>query len=207
MNTDVEPLKNCLEKMYINFKALNNAPIAPISLMLLIALKQNKTEDCSNILETYSASFNILEEQGYVEYVKPKNKKQTKFELARLSKKGQDLVETLTSPEVSEEDEVVLNWLVDRYKKLGKDVGNKKRTGRHIRDFRIASGICKNNLINLCLDFLHENEEKSRVLEYVFYYPKTVFATKFVLDDSWLYKHYLRKQDYFDNLFKAAENG
>jgi hypothetical protein len=121
-----------------------------------------------------------------------------------LSEEGKQLLSDLEEAEILEEDEKVLSWLCNQYLKLEKTVGNKKRTARHIRDFRIKSGIEKNNLIRLCLDFLSDetNMEYNNVLEYAFYKAPTAFQTRFNLEDSRLYKHYIKHKERLDSSFE-----
>lgn len=187
--------------MWIDFK---NGVINPQDIILLQLIHQNQKEDLRYEVETHLDAL-ILDEfhtKGWVEFIKAKNKADTLQNRARLTKHGKQLLENLQTPPVSEEDEKVAVWLIDKYKRLGKDIGNGKKLRRHIRDFRHASGIEKNNLVMLVLNFLQEHEDQSRVLEYVFYYPKTVFATRFDIEDSWLYKHYLKKEEYFKSIFE-----
>jgi tryptophanyl-tRNA synthetase len=119
-----------------------------------------------------------------------------------LNDKGKQLLAELEEADVEEQDSLVYDWLLSYYKNAGKEIGNRKKTLSHIKDFRVKSGICKNNLIKLCIDFLKENEERSNKLQFVFYYPKTVFATRFDLEESWLYSHYLKKEEYFKSIFE-----
>ena len=187
--------------MWLDFK---NHTVVPQELILLQLIKQNQKEDLREEVEFYVTDrvLDIFLETGYVELIKARNKADTRQNRARLTSKGKELLEELETPPVLEEDEKIAEWLTNHYKKLEKEIGNGKKLRRHIRDFRIASDIQKNNLIILCLDFLKENEENSRVLEYIWYYPKTVFATKFQLEDSWLYKHYIKKEEYFKSVFE-----
>ena len=75
-----------------------------------------------------------------------------------MQNKGKQLLAELEEADVEEQDSKVLDWMCEQYLKVGKTTGNKKRTARHIRDFRIKSGIEKNNLIRLCLDFLSDED-------------------------------------------------
>lgn len=179
--------------MYINTQKLNKYPLSPEDYFKLCAIKNGDKEYIEQHL--IEQDYSRFEKLSLIKYVKPKNKQQPVSERVRLDERGKDILSDVAEPSVEEEDERVWKWLSDHYKSLGKDIGNGARTKRHIRDFRVQSGIQKNNLIKLCLDFLKENEENSRNLEYVFYYPKTVFAAKFSLEDSWLYRHFLKNQE------------
>lgn len=194
---------------YFNFKLCAEKQIHPSKLLSLAMLNQNRTEPLADIIESYmgAGGLKMLHEEGLVTYVKVKRKTDTLFMLARLSEKGKELLNELTEPPIEEQDEKVLTWLAEHFKKIGKETGNKKRTLRHIRDFRVKSSIEKNNLINLCLAFLNddENMEYNHCMEYMFYKAKTVYATKFNLEDSRLYKYYLKYQEQFDKTFEKYE--
>ena len=47
--------------------------------------------------------------------------------------------------------------------------------------------------------------EWSKVLEYLFFKPSSVYNVKFDLDQSQLYKYYLKRKPFFDNKFKTLE--
>jgi hypothetical protein len=96
----------------------------------------------------------------------------------------------------------VFEWLKNYYIKAGKDIGNGAKTQRHIRDYRLKSGIQKNKLSNHVLDVLAENEERSKKLEYIWYYPKTAFATRFDLEESWLWNHLIRNRERLEKTFE-----
>lgn len=190
--------------LYINYKLVKeleeDGHFAFDLLKILTAINQGEKEVLFDALpnpETYDLSF---KGKSLVKTVKPKNKQQTWYDLVRLDKAGKDLLKEITEAEVSEEDETVYTWLSNHYKKIGKEVGNGSKTKRHIRDFRVKSGIDKNNLVRLCYAFVSDenNMEYSHKLEYVFYKPKTVFETKFNLEESRLYQYYLKNQEHFD---------
>ena len=136
--------------------------------------------------------------------IKRKNKNQPEIETLRLDTAGKELLKEVVESEVMEEDEKVFNWLSEHYKKIGKEIGNGVKTKRHIRDFRIKSGISKNNLLRVCLAFIsdQDNMEYSHKLEYLFYKPKTVFETRFDLEESRLYQYYLKHKEHFDKQFE-----
>ena len=181
--------------MYLNFSTYKKSNLTAEELIQLLAIKQREQE---LINETFLEDF---EQKGYITYIKGK-KSATKAELVRLSDKGKKLLDELAEAPVEPDDEKVFEWLKEYYLKAEKDVGNGAKTKRHIRDFRIKSGIEKNNLIILVLDFLRENEERSKKLEYIWYYPKTAFATKFDLEESWLWNHYIKNKERLDSKFE-----
>jgi hypothetical protein len=191
--------------MYINTKILKQHNLNLQQVSLLQILHQNKTEDMSELLESYNGDLDVLNEKGLLSEVKAKSKQESVYKRLRLSKKGSELLEDLSTPEVLEEDKKVFEWLKNYYLKADKEIGNGAKTLRHIRDFRTKSGIQKNNLITLVLEFLKENEERSKKLEYIWYYPKTAFATRFDLEESWLWNFYQKNKERLDAKFEKYE--
>lgn len=185
---------------YINFTVLEKYSLEPLDLILLTAIKQTELEYLEKTLtDTHYRRFEAL---SLIKHIKQKRKDENLLVSLRLNDKGIALIEELNSAPVEPEDQQVFDWLSNHYKSAGKEIGNKRKTLDHIKDFRVKSGIQKNNLIKLCVDFLKDNEERSNKLQYVLYYPKTVFATRFDLEESWLYNHYLKKEDYFKSIFE-----
>lgn len=183
--------------MYINFKEFKKSGLTPEDLVLLCAIKQENVEHISANEDKLPPLKELIKE------IKGKPK-QSYIEKLRLSDKGKDLLESLESVEVSEETEVIFDWLSKHYKKLDKKIGNEPKTKRHIESFSQKSGIKKNNLIKLCTAFIRDetNMEYSHILEYVFYKPKTAFETRFNLHESRLYKYYKDNENYFSNIFE-----
>ena len=181
--------------MFINFNIYKKHNLTPEYLIQLLAVKQKQTEEINTDV------LGRFEELGYVTYTKGK-KNQDIRELVRLSDKGKKLLTELEEAETEEQDKTVFEWLKNYYLKADKEIGNGAKTLRHIRDFRVKSGIEKNNLIKLVLDFLAENEERSKKLEYIWYYPKTAFATKFDLEESWLWNHFIKNRERLEKTFE-----
>lgn len=191
--------------LYINFEVIKELeedghdPFPLIS--ILTAINQgNKSflEGLKDVTE-YNLTF---KGKSLVKHVKGR-KNDTWFDTVRLDKAGKELLKDLTEAEVSEDDTKIFDWLSDHYKKIGKEIGNGAKTKRHIRDFRIKSGIVKNNLIRLCYAFVSDESqmEYSHKLEYIFYKPKTVFETRFNLEESRLYQYYMKNKEQFDKIF------
>lgn len=185
---------------YINFTVLDKYNLDASDYVFLAGIKQTELSYLeNNLTDTHYDRFNAL---NLIKHIKQKRKDESALVSLRLSEKGLQIFDDINSAPILEEDQQVYNWLSNHYKNAGKEIGNRKRTLNHIKDFRVQSGIEKNNLIKLCVDFLKENEDRSNKLEFVLYYPKTVFATRFQLDDSWLFSHYLKKEEYFKSVFQ-----
>lgn len=186
--------------MYINFNVLEKESISPLSLICLIAVKQ---KNFIYLEDVASGNIEDLIYKEYVKNIKVSKKLEGSRQALRITPKGNKLLVDLDTPEIEEEDRVVFEWLKKHYLKLDKEIGNGAKTLRHIRDFRIKSGIDKNNLLILCLAFLRDedNMQYNNILEYAFYKAPTAFETRFNLEESRLYKYFLKREDYFKSQF------
>jgi len=194
--------------MYINIDNLFKLP-SPFMLPLLLVLKQASKKDVEEqvaSLITNDEDVTILEEKGYIKYIKGK-KSDSAFSKMRLDKKGTKFLNDLDEPDVEEQDVTIFDWLSKIYKDREKQIGNGKKTKRLIASFREKSGIEKNHLAFLCNTFINDDSEQeySHKLENVFWKPANLFQTKFVLEDSRLWKYYNKKKDWFDQEFKKIK--
>ena len=186
--------------MYINLLVLGKSGLEYSDLVFLAAINQTETDW---LIENFKNSdYERFERLSIIKHIKQKSKKEHLYTSLRLSDLGKNLLSEIEEAPIEEEDKTVFEWLKNYYLKAGKDIGNGAKTQRHIRDFRIKSGIQKNNLIKLVLDFLAENEERSKKLEYIWYYPKTAFATRFDLEESWLWSHFIRNKERLEKTFE-----
>ena len=188
--------------MYINLSVFLSSKLEPSDLLFLATINQTHTDWLiENLNEDRYKRFEAL---SLLKHIKQKSKKEHQYVSLRLSDEGKNLLSELEEAEVEEQDKKVGEWLINHYKQIGKQVGNSKRLFRHIRDFRIKSGIEKNNLIRVCLDFISDEDNMlyNNVLEFAFYKPLAAFQTRFQLEDSIIYKHYLKKEEYFKSIFE-----
>ena len=194
--------------MYINFKILEGKAVEVEDLILLAACRQNKTESLGKFIEDKFGKGKLwfLEQKGYIEYIKGK-KSDTEFDRVRISSKGQDLLDAVETPEVTPEDLRLYEWLESIYKDSGRVVGNRKKTKLYISLFRTQSQIDRNRLAFLCSTFIEDSSEMeySIKLELLFFKPANVFTTRFDLEESRLWKYYLKNQEFFDEQFKTME--
>lgn len=183
--------------MYINFNTFKKHNLQPQDLYYLLAVKQIEKEQLpQDVIERFEAL-------GILTTIKGK-KSDSEVSKIRLNDKGKNLISELEEAPIEEQDTKVGDWLINHYKQIGKQVGNSKRLMRHIRDFRIKSGIEKNNLIRVCLDFISDEDNMlyNNVLEFAFYKPLTAFQTRFQLEDSRLYRHYIKHKERLDSGFE-----
>ena len=188
-----------------NLLKLKNPLMLPFLLVLKQASKKDVKEDLARLIISDS-DLNYLVENKYVKVIKGK-KGDDFFDKLRLDKKGNLFLNSLDEADVLDEDTRIFDWLSEIYKRKDKQIGNGKKTQRLIASFREKSGIEKNKLAFLCDTFIKDDEQQewSFKLEYVFWKPTNMFQTKFNLDDSRLYKYYLKRKTFFDNKFKGIK--
>lgn len=195
--------------MYINFNVVKFMGYSPSDVFNLQIIFQNRTESLEElILESVSNdTLMSYSDKGLVTFIKEKNKKDTLANRVRIAPNGSELLSTFQIPEVNEDDLKLYDWLESVYKSENKEIGNRKKTKVFIALFRVNSGIDRNKLAYLCKVFMNDTSqfEWSKVLEYLFFKPANMYSTKFDLEESKLYKYYLRYQDMFDNKFKKLE--
>ena len=195
--------------MYINFNVVKFMGYSPSDVFNLQIIFQNRTESLEELISD-SISNDILmsySNKGLVTFIKEKNKKDTLANRVRIAPNGSELLSTFQIPEVNEDDLKLYAWLESVYKSENKEIGNRKKTKVFIALFRVNSGIDRNKLAYLCKVFMNDTSqfEWSKVLEYLFFKQANMYSTKFDLEESKLYKYYLKYQDMFDNKFKKLE--
>jgi hypothetical protein len=195
--------------MYVNFDLMRKWGLSPIDVINLQLISQNKTESLEEVI-TNNISLEVLDKyqkSEYVSLVKAKNKADTIQNRIRLTSKGSDLLETLQVPEVNEDDLKLYDWLESIYKAEDKEIGNRKKTKLYIALFRAHSGIDRNKLAYLCKSFMNDSSqfEWSKRLEYLFFKPSNAFSVRFDIEQSSLYRYYLKHKTSFDNKFQTLE--
>jgi hypothetical protein len=195
--------------MYINFEIAKKQGFSPTDVVNLQLISQNKTESLWEIItETMTLStLDRYQSLEYVSLVKAKNKSDTIQNRVRLTPKGNAFLEELQIPMINEDDLKLYTWLESVYKSENKEIGNRKKTKLYIALFRANSGIDRNKLAFLCKVFMNDTSqfEWSKVLEYLFFKPANMYTTRFDIEESRLYKYYLKHQTMFDNKFKTLE--
>jgi len=194
--------------MYINFKLLPSLGLTPEDVIVMQMCKQNKLEDLSNELKgSYKYHLTVLTEKGLVGGIAGK-KSQSEFEKKRLTKKGLKMLEDIETPEITNDDLKLFDWLEKLYVGQGKEVGNKKKTKMYLALFRVNSGIEKNELATLLDEFTRDEDNMSynHKLEYAFFKPSSVFQTKFELDQSRLWNYYQKNEEHMLMLFEELKS-
>lgn len=195
--------------MYCNFKLLNSRQLTPLDFSFLLAVKANKIEDNSRVIEHYFKD--VLEkfrETNLITFIKQKNKSQNDYNTVRLTTVGNDWLDDLTTTEIIEDDIKLFNWLEGVYKSMDKEAGNKRKCKNFIAQFRVNSGISRNHLAFLCQTFINDEKEIefSQKLEFLFFKGANLFSTKFDIYQSRLFQYYERRKDFFEEQFLKIKN-
>ena len=192
---------------YINTKILKQHNLNLQQVSLLQILHQNKTEDMSELLESYNGDLDVLNEKGLLSEVKAKSKQEIVYKRLRLSKKGSELLNNLSIVDIDEDSLKIYDWIAEIYKQSGKELGNQKKTKQFIAQFSKESGIHRNSLAFLIQSFVNDETqfEWSKVLQYLFFKGDSVFSVRFDLHSSKLYQYYLKNENYFLEKFKKWE--
>jgi hypothetical protein len=195
--------------MYINFKLLNGRGISPNEFMFLLAVKANKIEDNSGVIEYHFKDvLSKFKETNLITFIKPKNKSENEHNTVRLTSVGNDWIDDITTSSITEDDIKLFNWLENVYKSMNKESGNKRKCKNFISQFRANSGISKNHLAFLCQTFINDDKEIefSQKLEFLFFKGANLFSTKFDIYQSRLYQYYEKRKDFFEDAFSRINN-
>lgn len=194
--------------MYINLDILKSRHLSLYDVGILQVIKQNKFEDCSEYLETIaSVLFDTYLEWGLVEYIKPKTKADSKLKLIRLSKKGSTWLEDITTPEVTEGDLKMAEYLIDIYLSLSDDpereVGNKKLVKLYCAQFRKLAGLTLHEMYWLSYYYI-SNLVYTKKLENIFFVKKDNPYGKFKdnIEASRLYQYFEQNKKEVEEFWK-----
>lgn len=197
--------------MFLNFDyilLLLKKGITAYDTVRLQAIKQNKKGRSEAVLETImdDSIIKYYEENGYIWYVKGK-KTDSELKKMRLTKKGLKLLEDIETPDKEEQDVMLMKWLVEKYEKHGKMIGNKKRIVSGIAHFRSHTGIEKNHLSFLIAAFVGDshNMKYNNKLEKAFFSSENSYSRKFNIDECRLWAYYKKRLDYFEKQFKLID--
>ena len=179
--------------MYINFNLLNSRGLSLNDLGILQLIKQNKIEDLSKEIEKEVKDTLIIEkllERGYIEFIKGK-KGQTEFQTIRISKLGNETLDLISTPLVTDVDIQMYNYLCTMYleEDATRTLGNRKAGLRYCAEYRQIMGFTPHEMYWLCSMFVN-NVVYTKVLEYVFFEKKNNPYGKFKdnLDSSKLHQ-------------------
>ena len=194
--------------MYVNFEILLKRGLIPQDLLFLQAVKQQQTEDLGDMVAMLmdDQRYEFLIEKEYVKTIKGTSK-MTEIEKIRLTTKGARLLDDIQTAYVTDEDIVLRDWLIKQYENEGKQIGNRKKIATGIAQFRAETGIEKNALAFLFKSFISDEENMvyNLKLEKMLFSSKSMFSTKFNINECRLHDYYMKRKNYFDKQFKKYE--
>jgi hypothetical protein len=199
--------------MYINFQLLKKNNLEPSDIYFLAAIKQIEKEQLKNIPIEVIQRFESL---GILTTVKGTKSEAESLKI-RLNDKGKNLFKSFFAENSwTEDEEVLYSWLSKYYTDRGKEIGNPNRVKKLLKWFADETGVCKNNLIKLFIDFLQDDyvDESSKVLEFTLFYPKKfttdkgktiAYEAKPDIYDSWLFNHLQKNRERLEKTFEKIE--
>jgi hypothetical protein len=194
--------------MYINFKILQSRGLSVFELGLLLAIKQNRTEDTSEYLSINLSEYikNKFEDSKLIENVKLKKKSDSIFKTFRTSSKGNQWIEDIESPEVDEGSLKMRDYLIDMYlnhEDQDRSIGNRKKIGIYISILRTHLNLNLHEFFYLCEYFLQEYPY-TKILEYIFFNSNKNRYGKFKdnIEDSSLFQFFIERRLEVENYWK-----
>lgn len=195
--------------MYLNAKLAHEIGWNLREIVQMQLLKQNRTENLENELAMYfdDDMLKRFETEGISDIVKKKRKADSDFSVLRLSKKGQDILEKVTVPEVEEKDFQMLGYLTKMYLDNpdgDRKVGNKKKVVQYICTFRKYLGISIHETYWLLWKFL-QDYSYTKVLEYLFFNSNKNRYGSFAanIEDSPIFQYYNENREEVEKLWKS----
>ncbi len=184
--------------MYFNTKLLKEKEMNLPQLAALQLFKQNGSEsedvsgDIAILMKKDVENLKIFADAGLISHVKAK-KNQTEFHTVRLSDKGKELLDALTTPKIEDGDIKMCEYLCEKYIEGGEDrkVGNRKKVLQYCAEFRGLTCMTHRQMYYLCILFLREYQY-TKVLENIFFVRAKNIYGKFKdnLEDSKLYQFF-----------------
>ncbi len=162
--------------MYINVEILSAKNLTLYNLGVLQLIKQNRTEDLSEMIRISVEGTLILEQflsEGYIEYVKPKKKSDNVYMCVRTSKKGTEALDLIGTPDITDGDFQLYQYLCEMYmnEDTTRTLGNRKAGLIYSSQFRQIMGFTLHEAYYLYEMFIN-NVTFTKVLEYIFFSKK-----------------------------------
>lgn len=200
--------------MYINFKKLHKNKLDLDQVLFLCAVQQKEPQEVQDLYfkEEYL-------EQGLEQGLLKKLKKGE----IRIDTKGTKLLKDLSSSgNISENTEIIVDWLIKVYRSRNGGVKNKKETQRRCQWFSDETGIDGNHLAVLLRCFIADTynsdcgmsieeakKENSRLqlsvlTDNIFWNPPNHFARNYTLDNSPLWNYFDDYTDFIKEQWKKA---
>jgi len=203
--------------MYINFRIAKKYGLAYEDIIVLQAIKQNRTEDmydvlCELFIGDLARHYTSL---GLIEHVKPKKKDHTLTHCVRLTEKARDILELVETPEIDPDDTIMFDHLCKIYLQQGcilaeqegtenkRTIGNKKKTLLYICQFRKIVGLTLYEMYYLCELYVRESVY-TLILERIFFDSNKNRYGKFKdnVEDSKLFQFYDQNKERVQEYWK-----
>lgn len=207
--------------MYINFSALKKYPdLTSQDFFNLAAIKNKETEYIVSHVDVLD--YERYEALSLIKYIKATKKGQTPSELLRLDKRGEKILKDITTNGViSEEVEVLVEWLKTKYK--GRSNGiikNVTETRRRVQWYSDITGVKRNRLAVLLACFVDDAynsdlglsfEEFSKhnprahfsnLMDNIAWCPPNNFAMHYKLEESPLERYREANEEYIEKIWE-----
>lgn len=202
---------NILEKEKIN----------PSTLGLLIYLKLNTGDEyVSDIIRTYLFEYttesgklpcDILEEAGYIKYIKT-GAKSRPWERIRLSDKGEQIIKDMFQRPIHPLAEFTLEYVTEQYKKIGalKHISGGGKLLFYISEFlyykdSYTEDMIKAVIYSYVMQFEYEQKYLNQ-MKTLFFKPTNAYATKWTPEECPICNFIDRNQDTIKYNYKLLLN-
>lgn len=193
--------------MYLNTNYIHNKGFTLNDIYTLQVIHQNRTENMESVIATYITDdmLDKFVEKGFVSFIKG-GKKDSKFKLIRLSKKGSDFLDNCYTPEITEGDVDMFNYLSSMYlshEDKERKIGNKKKTKIYCAVFRKNLSLSLHEMYWLCWAFL-QDYKYTKVLEYIFFNSNKQRYGKFEnnIEESPLFQYFDENKEKIQRLWE-----
>ena len=187
--------------MYINHTILKSRALSLEEFTVLQLCKQARIEDVSDLLREYSSVVESLYNKELISPIKGKKGDDT-WTLWRTTKKGLECLDLVTTPDVTDGDLQLYQYLCEMYleEDSTRTLGNRKAGLIYSSQFRQIMGFSLHEAFYLYEMFI-SNVTFTKVLEYIFFSKKENPYKKFKdsLNDSKIF------QFWEDNEFEIRE--
>lgn len=198
--------------MYINTKLILEKGYIEDDLKVLQLIHQNRVNDESDAIvrNITDRQMELFYENGLMDDIKG-TKKQNEFQKMRLSTKGHKLLEDFQTPEITQGDIEMYDYLCNMYLSHEDDeriIGNKKKTKIYCAIFRNRMALTLKEMYWLCWIFLKEYPFTKK-LENIFFDSNKRRYGKFEnhFEDSPLYQYLDENRKKVENLWKNKIEG
>ena len=189
--------------MYINFPLIRELGLPLNSVLILFAANQNRINDESATLEEFKEVVRDLFDLELLENIKRKNKAESLYNLIRISAKGKKILEDITTPEVTQGDCEMFEYLKNIYlshSDTDRVVGNAKKV-------KMYCAILRNHLqmtlheFYYFLDYFLSEYPYTKKLEYLFMDSNKVRYGSFInnVDESPLFQFWQKEEQQIRN--------